>query len=223
MDYPNQRLLVNVDWLRAHLDDEMVVVLDVRAGQAPLAYREQHIRRARPFSLPHAQAIVEGTPDCLDSAAMAEQLGALGVRPEQTVVLYDECYSTTLTRTFWAFERIGQQEVRVLEGGLAAWQAAGGATSQGLPAFAPCTYETLPRDHCLATAPWIERHAPEAQLVDARGPQEWRAGHIAGAVNCCWHTLAQDEEGRALLPAGAAQARGMPSSRKPAAWSGLGR
>lgn len=205
MDYPNQRLLVTVDWLRDHLDDESVVVLDVRAGQSLLTYRADHLPGARPFSLPHTQALVGSAPDCLDCEALAEQLGALGVRPEQTVVLYDERYSPVLARSFWACEVVGQREVRVLEGGLAAWRAAGGITTAALPHWEPCPYATPPREQHLATAEWIVQH--DAQVLDARTAQEWRAARIAGAVNCCWSAFVQDLEGSTLLPAEAIQAK----------------
>lgn len=198
MSYPNQTLLVTADWLQAHLEDEGLVVLDIRAGQSPLAYRARHIPGARPFSLPHAKSLVGGTPDCLDIEAMATQLGALGLDPEQRVVLYDDRFSTTLTQSFWAFERIGQRSVHLLDGGFEAWCDCGAPTSTELPHPSARRYAAPPRDDCCATADWIEQHAGELQLVDARGTQEFLAGHIRGALSCNWQRLATGESAMPL-------------------------
>jgi thiosulfate/3-mercaptopyruvate sulfurtransferase len=205
MDYPNQQLLVTAEWLSACLHDSSVVVLDTRVGKAPLAYREGHIRGARPFSLPHALGVVAGTPECLLEEAMAQQLGELGVRPEQTVVLYDDALSTALMQSFWAFERLGQREVRVLAGGFEAWQAQQGEVSQRPTEYQRCFYDATPRE-CLATSTWIEAREGDPRLVDARGPQEWRAAHIAGATNCCWSDFTQGDEACTLRPASEIQA-----------------
>ncbi|MBA3534019.1 MAG: hypothetical protein H0T73_19030, partial [Ardenticatenales bacterium] len=105
---------------------------------------------------------------------------------------------TVLMQTYWAFERIGQQEVRVLAGGFQAWQAHGGDTTQRPAEYQPCRYEARLRD-CRANSARLEDGEP--RLVDARGPQEWRAAHIAGATNCCWSDFTQRDEANTLLPA----------------------
>ncbi len=208
MHYPNQHLLCTVEWLQGALDDEQVVVLDLRGGGAPHDYRAGHIPGALPFSLPHLLGLVGGAPGCLVEAAMVRQLEALGVRADQTVVLCDDGYSTALTYLFWAFERVGQSRVRLLAGGLDAWRAAGGALCHLHPRHEPVAYQTTPRDSCLATAPWIAAHAGTIQLLDARGPLEWHAGRIPGAHSCCWTDLVCDEAGQTtLLPAAAIAAR----------------
>jgi thiosulfate/3-mercaptopyruvate sulfurtransferase len=202
MNYPNERLLVGVDWLRDALRDEGTLVLDVRAGRDFALYEAGHIAGALPFSLSHALGLVDGTPACLLEHAMTRQLAALGVRPEQTIVLYDDAYSTALTQSFWAFERIGQREVRVLDGGFQAWQAAHLPTRQGLPETSPAPYHAPARDERLATWEWTATHLAQAQLLDARTPQEWCSGHIPGAVSCNWTTFAV-ERGEAIEPASA--------------------
>lgn len=201
MSFPNEQLLVGVAWLHAALDDESVVVLDLRAGKHFGLYEARHVQGALPLSLPHALGVVDGTPDCLLTEALAQQLGALGVRPEQTVVLYDEGWSTGLTQSFWALERVGQRAVRVLDGGFGVWQAAKAPMSTGLahPAPASHAYAATTRDERLATREWIVTHANEAQLLDARGEQEWGSGHIPGAVSCCWKEFAEEADDEVRL------------------------
>jgi thiosulfate/3-mercaptopyruvate sulfurtransferase len=138
---------------------------------------------------------------------MRRQLSALGIHPAQTVILYDEGLSTLLAQCFWALELIGQAEVRVLADGWQAWQASGEETSNQLPSCRSTRYECEPRS-CKATAEWITEHGTSAQLLDARGVQEWRAGHIPGAINLDWRDVSCGAtSGPSLLPAEEVQAR----------------
>ncbi len=204
MSYPNHQLLVTVEWLHEHLQDAACALLDVRASNGWAAYEQGHIPGALPFSLAHAQGMVGDTPDGLLEGALSEQLGALGITPDQTVVLYDSGYTTTLTQSFWALERVGQASVRVLEGGLTAWLAAGGALSQAVPSGSAVPYHA-PHRECLAEASWLVAHGGEAALVDARGPQEWRAARIAGSINLPWTLLTCGDAEHTPLPTEALQ------------------
>jgi thiosulfate/3-mercaptopyruvate sulfurtransferase len=95
-------------------------------------------------------------------------------------------------RLWWMLDSLGHRDVAVLDGGLAAWIAAGGAVSTGEPAFAVGRLS-------LASA-WdrtIDRERLRARLgsvtvIDARGAPRYRgetepidpvAGHIPTAVS----------------------------------------
>ncbi|MGH2544018.1 MAG: sulfurtransferase, partial [Ardenticatenaceae bacterium] len=140
-----------------------------------------------------------GTPACLIEEAMARQLGALGVHAEQTVILYDSRNTTALAYSFWALEQVGQHDVRILDGGFEAWQAADAPSTDELPRPCRSDYDSSPRA-CRADAAWIAAHPAALQLVDARGVQEWRAAHIPGAINCNWVGLTCGDGDTSLLP-----------------------
>jgi 3-mercaptopyruvate sulfurtransferase SseA len=55
----------------------------------------------------------------------ADAMNELGIAPTDTVVLYDSNNMTPSTRFWWTCDLFGVQHVRILEGGLAAWKAAG--------------------------------------------------------------------------------------------------
>lgn len=131
-----------------------------------------------------------------DSDAFATRLGQWGIGPDTQVVVYDGSDgSMAAARLWWLLRLIGHTKVAVLDGGIAAWQAAGQTLATGsseaaaLPAY-PGRFDTSQ----VASADEIEsrlKHAP-GWLVDARAGERFRgevepldpvAGHVPGAVN----------------------------------------
>jgi thiosulfate/3-mercaptopyruvate sulfurtransferase len=111
------------------------------------------------------------------------------------VVVYDAMSATYAARAWWMLRWLGHQPVAVLDGGLQAWQAAGGELLSGngpalvtdAPAY-PLADATLP----VVTAEGLMREPGRWAVVDARAPERFRgdvepldsrAGHIPGARN----------------------------------------
>lgn len=125
----------------------------------------------------------------------ARRLQALGLNPGQQVVAMDRQGANYCGRLWWMLKWCGHEAVAVLDGGLAAWQAAGGAVAEGAsPAPQPGRFELQPaRAETLAAQDIARRLGqPDLTLVDARGAARFRgevepldpvAGHIPGALN----------------------------------------
>ena len=126
-----------------------------------------------------------------DRVGFAALVGRLGIAPDVQVVAYDGQGGPYASRAWWLLRWLGHEAVAVLDGGTAAWQAAGGTLS---------TEETppSPRPPYPAAAPamaTIDAAALRAGLgrvciVDARAGARFRgetepldpvAGHIPGA------------------------------------------
>ncbi|MDQ3514348.1 MAG: sulfurtransferase [Chloroflexota bacterium] len=118
--------------------------------------------------------------------AAAATLAALGVGPDQTVVAYD---GGTLfaARLWWVLDYLGHGDVRILNGGLPAYLAAGGPVEAGPvePEAAVDPYPVRSRPETLATLDEVLAGLGDEAvvLVDARRPEEYVAGHIPGAIN----------------------------------------
>lgn len=142
-----------------------------------------------------------------------ERLTALvrrvGVVPGRTVVVYDGGAGAAAARAWWCLRWAGHADVRVLDGGLAAWVAAGGALASGdvPPAPAPDAV-VVPGQMPVVDADAVLAGEAGA-LLDARAPERFRgetepvdpvAGHIPGATSCPT-TAVQHPDGRYVGPA----------------------
>ena len=127
--------------------------------------------------------------------AFAERLAALGVNADSHVVVYDNAGGMYAARAWWMLRWVGHGAVSLLDGGLAAWQAAGQPLQAGEPparargSFVqrPSLVATVGRDTLLASL-----RQPQRLVVDARAPDRFRGenetldpvgGHIPGARN----------------------------------------
>lgn len=131
-----------------------------------------------------------------DRATFAARLGALGIEPATPLVAYDAQGGPYAARAWWLLRWMGHEDVAVLDGGLAAWLAAGGATDDRLPQWPAAAAYPL---HAPALAT-VDAEALRAglgrwRLVDARAGERFRgevepldraAGHIPGARNRCF-------------------------------------
>ena len=123
----------------------------------------------------------------------AHRLAQRGWEPGRAVVAYDAQGGMFAARLWWMLRWLGEPDVRLLDGGLPAWSAAGLPLSTDTPALEPASAPQV----LGAELPTLDAAEVAAQLgriliVDARGPERYRgevepldtqAGHIPGALN----------------------------------------
>ena len=147
-----------------------------------------------------------------EPAAFEVAARAAGIRDDTRVVAYDESGEAGAARLWWLLRHFGHDDVSILDGGLAAWRAAGGPLEPGRSEPAPGDFKARPRSDDIATADEIADSSRRIVLVDARAPERYRgdhepmdpvAGHIPGAANVPFVSLAP---GGRFLPADELQA-----------------
>ncbi len=163
-----------------------------QAGHLPGA-RYLHLDRDLSGPKSPAGAREGGRHPLPSRALLAERAGQWGVRPDQDVVCYDRQGGPFAARAWWLLRWLGHDRVRVLDGGMAAWQAAGGALATDAPAVPPAPpYPTLPPAMGTVDAATLLATLDRVELLDARAPERFRgevepldaqAGHIPGARN----------------------------------------
>ena len=173
---------------------------DPAAG--PRQYAERHIAGAVHANLElnlsthdAALAINGGRHPLPTREHVAQWLSQIGFRNDMQAVVYDRQSSLFAGRLWWMLKWLGHDVVAVLDGGLAAWQAAGGATASGdAPAYPASQFVLGPALRALRTQAEVAAHLgqPAQTLIDARGrprflgevePLDPVAGHIPGALN----------------------------------------
>lgn len=198
-------LLAPADLAAASAAPEPPVVLDVRwrLGEPPRlgAYREGHVPGARFVALDTelaAPAGAGGRHPLPSPVLFTEAMRRHGVTAAREVVVYDDGDAMAAARAWWLLRHAGHPRVRVLDGGFAAWRAAGLPVETGdAPASAPGDFtarDYLAGDGALAVldAAGAAVLAREGVLLDARAGARFRgetepidpvAGHIPGAVS----------------------------------------
>jgi thiosulfate/3-mercaptopyruvate sulfurtransferase len=125
-----------------------------------------------------------------DAGVLQENLRRWGIDSESLVVVYDNASGAQAGRAWWTLRWAGHPNVRLLDGGLAAWQAAGHSTA-AQPSHPAGTGAFTVKPGCM---PVIEADdaaeiARSGALLDARGKTAYEGetdkpatGHIPGAI-----------------------------------------
>jgi len=176
-----------------------VTTVDVRYQMGgpggPGLYAEGHIPGAAYVDMDSALADPPGPrgrhplPDVSTFEAAMRRAGVSSDRP---VVVYDDWGGRAAARCWWLLRFHGHPDVRVLDGGLTAWQRAGRAVETGTVSADHGAFRADPGHLPVIEADDMLGFAATHTLVDARAPERFRgevepidpvAGHIPGAVN----------------------------------------
>ncbi len=123
------------------------------------------------------------------TAALQAAARSWGLCDGDPVVVHDDWNSLAAARAWWLLRDAGIADVRILDGGLAAWRAAGlplvGGVERPAPGTVTLTSGALPRIDA-------DQAAGHPHLLDARAAERYRgevepidprAGHIPGAIS----------------------------------------
>ncbi len=189
--------LIDVAALVAAMASRPPVVLDVRwqLGGPPGidAYAAGHLPGAvfvdleRELSGPPGP---RGRHPLPAPAHFAAAMRAKGVSRAVPVVVYDAGGGLSAARAWWLLRYFGHPDVAVLDGGVAAWEAAGRSLTTDVPAPGPGDFEAAPGGLPVLDANRAARVGRSGVLLDARAGERFRgeqepidpvAGHIPGA------------------------------------------
>lgn len=195
--------LIDAATLQSQLEHPDWRIVDVRhqltdTGYGERAYAEAHLPGAvfmhcdRDLSGPMTGS--NGRHPLPDRERLIARLGEIGIGQGTQVVVYDDAQGMIAGRLWWLLRWLGHEAVAVLDGGLQAWQAAGGAMSADVPPLRPAVFVAADPLTGLVTAGEVQGALgqPTMQVVDARAPDRFRGenetldpvgGHIQGAIN----------------------------------------
>jgi thiosulfate/3-mercaptopyruvate sulfurtransferase len=209
--------IVSAQWLLAQ-NSAAITVLDAsyflptmgRDGRTE--FEIEHIIGAQFFDIDTIKNEEDPLPHMMPDAAVFEKaMRDIGVDSENQIVVYDNSPFLSSARAWWMLRYFGHLAVCVLDGGMAAWKAAGGQTEAGnskpvrgnFQASSPqqvglIMFDTL---HAEVTSGKAD------QIIDARAADRFkgiapepraglRAGHIPGSLNLPINSLLDKETGK---------------------------
>lgn len=202
-------MLVAAADLAAILADPSVVVVAV--GNQPAEFAAGHIPGARFVRYADIAIDIDGIQSELPPVDRLRQvLAAAGITDRSRVIIYGSPIAAT--RMFFTLDYFGHAHARVLNGGLPAWKAAGGAIETGAARVPAATAQLTPqvRAERVVSADWITERLSTSKmtLLDARPDDEFTGadhgmngmhvkGHLPDAQQLSWTTLL-DSSGKFL-------------------------
>jgi thiosulfate/3-mercaptopyruvate sulfurtransferase len=187
--------LVDARWLRQHLDDVDVRVIDFRwylMGRSGRdEYSKGHIPGAVFVDLEAVTGKQGGGRRPLPTTAQFEdEMSAAGVSSDTRVVVYDDAtVAPTASRLWFLLGLFGHKAQAVLDGGLKAW---GSPLETDTPSVRPGDFRAADPDTSRVLDYQEVRRLKGVPLLDARLGERYRgetepidpkAGHIPGAIN----------------------------------------
>ncbi len=114
---------------------------------------------------------------------LAEQIGAIGIANDSEVVVYTTGVLACATRAWWILRYAGVENVRVLNGGLAAWKEAGGALEEGERSYPAARFDAHFTPEMFASMAEVQAaNNMDGVLVENSLTQNWHdQEHIPGS------------------------------------------
>ena len=170
-------------------------------------YREGHIPGAYYLDLNQDLSSqvqpLSGRHPLPDWNQLIEKLRQAGVNQHSDLVLYDDSRFAYAARAWWLLKQLGLHNLYLLDGGLGAWQAMGGALDRRAPANKSGSLRVpVPTPATVSRAQLIA-DPDNYTLIDSRENKRYLgqeepidpiAGHIPGALNFPWQEIS-DEQG----------------------------
>lgn len=185
-----ESLRTDTDWLRQNLGEPSLVVLDARSEEDYLA---GHIPGALHFpdSLTYQDRQTSGL--IINPQTAQGLLRERGIDTDTPVVVYDTGSLIKSARVLWMLEVYGIREVKILNGGFAAWQKNNLPIEDKVASKAPSQYVVQINHNRIASklTTQLATLNPQQSVIDARPVAAYRGekstakrfGHIPSAIN----------------------------------------
>jgi thiosulfate/3-mercaptopyruvate sulfurtransferase len=200
-------VLVDADWVQAHLDDPKVVLVEVDEDTA--AYDKNHIRNA--IRIDWKRDLQDPVRrDFVNQQQFEALLSERGIANDDTVVLYGGNNNWFASYAYWYFKLYGHRDVKLLDGGRKKWELDSRELVAEVPTRAATEYKAQPQDQSIrAYRDDVVAAIGTDNLVDVRSPDEYsgkllapahlpqeqsqRPGHVPTARNIPWSKAANDD------------------------------
>ena len=200
-------VLVDADWVQAHLGDPGVVLVEV--DEDTTAYDKGHIANA--VKLDWKKDLQDPVRrDFIDKHGFEELLSDRGISNDDLVILYGGNNNWFAAYAYWYFRLYGHANVKLLDGGRKKWELDSRDLVTDVVQRPRTSYHAAGPDTSIrAFRDEVIAAIGQRNLVDVRSPDEFsgkllapahlpqeqaqRAGHIPTARNVPWSKAANDD------------------------------
>ena len=207
--YSSTERLVSTKWVADNLDNKNVRVIDIRKAED---YDAGHIPGALNYSSKELQVESGGVKGLIPpSTDISNKLSSLGIKSDDTIIIYDGIKNLWSTRFLWTLDVYGHDDARMMDGSFGLWEKENRAITTDTPSVKASTYKftgTANSDLVTSIDTVLGSLGDSSSAVlDTRSADEYagrnlradRGGHIPDAIHVEWVNNV-DEDGR-FLPA----------------------
>ncbi|MES9539382.1 MULTISPECIES: sulfurtransferase [unclassified Actinomadura] len=200
-------VLVDTDWVEAHLDDPGLVLVEVDEDVS--AYDKGHIRGAVKIDW-KTELQDPVRRDFVDRTGFEQLLSSKGIANDDLVILYGGNNNWFAAYAYWYFKLYGHDKVKLLDGGRKKWELDSRELVTDVPTRPATQYKAKDQDLAIrAFRDEVVDAIGKQNLIDVRSPDEFsgkllapahlpqeqsqRAGHVPTAANIPWSKAANDD------------------------------
>ena len=200
-------VLVDADWVEAHLEDPKVVLVEVDEDTS--AYDKNHIPGA--VRIDWKKDLQDPVRrDFVDKAGFEALLSERGIGNDDTVVLYGGNNNWFAAYAYWYFKIYGHSDVRLMDGGRKKWELDGRPLSKDAVERPATQYQAKDPDLSIrAFRDEVVASIGSKNIIDVRSPDEFsgkilapahlpqemaqKGGHVPTAKNIPWSKAANED------------------------------
>jgi thiosulfate/3-mercaptopyruvate sulfurtransferase len=207
--YAHPELLAETSWLKDHVNDANLVIVDVRKKES---YDANHIPNATWYD----PARLKDDADKLhviSDAAFSKLAGDIGINNTKTVVIYDDSAGLSAARLWWVLDYYGVTNGKILNGGFPKWDKEGLPESKAATTVQPVAFAAKADPNVLCAIDYLKQVSsnkdPNVLILDVRTAAEYsgadvrsaKGGHVPGAVNLDYQRFITDSDPKVWKPA----------------------
>lgn len=203
---------VTTTWLKKHINDDNIVIVDCRADlfdkdYGKKCYEKSHIINSVFLDLKKdlvGEVKEHGGRSPLPDLQKAKNvLEDLGIGSNSIVIAYDEAELAGAERFWWFLKYLGHKNVYVLDGGINKWIKEGNAVTLAIPQMRKGSFNICIQDNMITDMRTVRSNIKNTNtaIIDSRLSERYRgevepidkkAGHIPNAKNYYWRNNLKD-------------------------------
>ena len=169
-------MLVSVDWLKEHLSDPDIVILDSRPKTM---FLDGHLMNAQSLSIEQVIRFDEfGSNLVIEPKKIVKLFGSLGIDESKTVLLIGDAMDPSVARIVWTFLYFGHEKTFLLNSNSSDLQKHGFELKHLTKIPKPAKFSPKINHNIRIESDYLKDHLTDFEILDARSPQEFMGGHL---------------------------------------------
>jgi len=169
-------MLVSTDWLKEHLSDPSLVILDTRPKTM---FLYGHLPTAQSLSIEQVIQFDEfGSNLVIEQEKIIKLFNNLGINENKTVILTGDSMDPSTARIAWTLLYFGHEKTFLLDANASDLQKHGFELTRQVSSVEPTVFSPKINSDIRIESDFLKDNLNNFEILDARSPQEFMGGHL---------------------------------------------